>query len=68
MIRDTHPRHPGARQQQAAPLHIPDQIESFICILDDGWYVEYSDGESGPFASLREAQDYWKTHPQSAGT
>ncbi len=65
MIRDTYKRRLGALQhQQAGALGNPAEIDSFICLMDDGWYVEYRDGENGPFASLREAQTYWEAHPQ----
>jgi len=65
MITDTYKhQHVAREQRQAATSESTAEIDSFICLMDDGWYVEYSDGENGPFDSLREAQTYWEAHPQ----
>ncbi len=33
-----------------------DNIEQFICLMSDGWYIEDSAGEAGPYPTLREAE------------
>ena len=35
-----------------------DAVEQFICFMKDGWYVQNSRGEAGPFDNLREAETF----------
>jgi len=65
MITDTYKdRFRVQEQRQVARPESPAEIDSFICLMDDGWYVEYSNGENGPFDSFGEAKHYWESHPQ----
>ena len=33
--------------------------EQFICLMNEGWYVESREGEFGPFDDLKDAEDFY---------